>query len=695
MEIEIPKAETSSIPSIENIQFIDLFELEKIQQLQDLFADTHGVASIITQPDGTPITKPSNFTKLCTQIIRKTEKGLANCFESDSIIGQPNSDGPFVQPCLSCGLWDAGASITVNDKHIANWLIGQIRNEDLDRDRLIEYSTEIGANKKEFLAALDEVPVLSTEQFKKIAKLLFVFAKELSDKAFSNFKLKQEVERRTEALKMLEEKEKIYHLIAENTADVITLLDLNLNYKFLSPSVFNLLGYHAEELVNLGFNDITTPESWMVAMQMLGEEMELEKSGAADPNRSRTIVTEQIKKDGKKIWVEATVSFIRDKDGHPINILAVSKDITERKQAEEKLLESFEKHNSILKSAMDGFWIIETNGRFLEVNNAYCQMTGFSEEEMLQMSISEFDVERTVEDIGAQMAVLMKDGYGRIEGKHRTKDGAPFDYELSIKYQPSNGGRFVGFIRDITKRKNVEIELTRAREKAEECDKLKSAFLANMSHEIRTPLNSIIGFSELLNDPHFDEAQKYEFTRTIIEQGNILLLIINDIMDLSMLEAQKIVIKKAYFDVSKLITDLHNDYKKIAQTKGIDIKCEISKDIFNLKLKSDIFRIKQILINLISNAIKFTEKGIIEIGCFQQENSVTIFVKDTGIGISKIHFDSIFERFRQIDNSTTRKYGGNGLGLAISKSIAEILGGTISVESAINQGSTFYLTLPK
>ncbi len=177
---------TQPLDDLSKIQFFDLFSIEDIQHLQDVFAETTGVASIITHPDGTPITRPSRFCRLCMEIIRKTKKGLANCYKSDAVIGCYNPSGPIVQICLSGGLWDAGASITVGGKHIANWLIGQVKNEVQDENRMLLYADEIGADRDAFYDALKEVPAMSRPQFDKIAGMLFLLANELSTKAYQN-----------------------------------------------------------------------------------------------------------------------------------------------------------------------------------------------------------------------------------------------------------------------------------------------------------------------------------------------------------------------------------------------------------------------------------------------------------------------------------------------------------------------------
>ncbi|HPX60680.1 MAG TPA: PocR ligand-binding domain-containing protein [Deltaproteobacteria bacterium] len=169
-----------------DITFLDMFDLGDIQRLQDAFADATSVASIITTPDGTPITRPSRFCRLCNDIIRKTDKGLSNCKKSDAVLGRQNSAGPVFQPCLSGGLWDGGASITVGGKHVANWLIGQVKIGSFNEEKLIKYADEIGADKESFRKALQEVPEMSLEQFQHICSFLFLLTSELSLKAFQN-----------------------------------------------------------------------------------------------------------------------------------------------------------------------------------------------------------------------------------------------------------------------------------------------------------------------------------------------------------------------------------------------------------------------------------------------------------------------------------------------------------------------------
>ncbi|MFW6328367.1 MAG: ATP-binding protein [Bacteroidota bacterium] len=246
-------------------------------------------------------------------------------------------------------------------------------------------------------------------------------------------------------------------------------------------------------------------------------------------------------------------------------------------------------------------------------------------------------------------------------------------------------------------RKHLEDELIIARDKAEDSDRLKTAFLANMSHEIRTPMNGIIGFAQLLSEEDLFPGQIKEYARSILDNGHLLINLINDIIDLSQIETGHVKIEKKEFGVNALIDDVYNKFKSY---QSVDRKKDIAFDIVKSipddqdLVISDPARIKQILSNLLGNAFKFTSKGSITFGVHQKNETLEFFVKDTGIGISPGQHDTIFERFVQADISATRKYGGSGLGLAISKGFAELLGGKIWFESEPGKGSTFYFTIP-
>jgi len=248
--------------------------------------------------------------------------------------------------------------------------------------------------------------------------------------------------------------------------------------------------------------------------------------------------------------------------------------------------------------------------------------------------------------------------------------------------------------RDITELKLYEHSLKQEKIKAEEADKLKSAFLANMSHEIRTPMNAIIGFADLLEQDDISDIDKNEYLNIIKKSGNNLLNLIDDIIDLSKIEVEKIDIIKQKFDVNKVLQTLLTTYLRKKQSCLKVVFDNNKENIEKLIINTDPFRFKQVLNNLINNSLKFTESGKISFGYKIKENIILFYVKDTGIGISSNKQKVIFDRFRKIEDNNAKIYRGTGLGLTISKKLIELLGGKIWVESKLGKGAAFYFTLP-
>lgn len=284
------------------------------------------------------------------------------------------------------------------------------------------------------------------------------------------------------------------------------------------------------------------------------------------------------------------------------------------------------------------------------------------------------------------------------EFQNRKKDGAVFWENVIISPLIESNGTISNYILimdDITEREKISEDLIAAKEKAEEYDQLKSAFLSNMSHEIRTPMNSIIGFSELLLDPFPESGKIAEFAGIINKSGNRLLSVVDNIMYISKIESCQIQVKKRLLSVNQLINGIQKEYSCKAIEKGIELwldQLNLQNEIF---IESDETKLSKVLTHFVDNSIKFTHKGYVDIGIKLTEDFVRFHIKDTGIGIQKEFHDKIFERFRQIESSYTRKYEGNGLGLPISKCLVELLGGTVWLESELGEGSIFYFTIPR
>ena len=371
--------------------------------------------------------------------------------------------------------------------------------------------------------------------------------------------------------------------------------------------------------------------------------------------------------------------------------IGIDRDITFRKRAEEALRESNEFNNSLLKAIPFGMDIVDEHGSILFMSEKLVQL--FGSKAIGQKCWDQYSDEK-IQCINCPLISGINIGKTEIYETNRVFEGKTFQIShTGMLFQGKKA--ILEIFQDITERKFIETELIAAKERAEESDRLKSTFLANMSHEIRTPLNSIIGFSELMADPDYDHAQQFRFARMINESGNHLLSIISDIMDISKIEARQIIISKRAFSVNKLIANIQKEFTFKAIEKGIELRLDRSNPKEEVVLESDETKITQILVNFVGNSIKFTNEGLIVIGFKTTDDFIQFHVKDTGIGISKEFHDQIFERFQQVEAAYSRKYGGNGLGLAISKGLVELMGGTIWMESEQGMGSTFYFTVPK
>ncbi|MGZ3900254.1 MAG: ATP-binding protein [Bacteroidia bacterium] len=374
-----------------------------------------------------------------------------------------------------------------------------------------------------------------------------------------------------------------------------------------------------------------------------------------------------------------------------------AQDVTEAKEFEERL-----KQLSLIASeSKNGIIILDKFGKVEWVNDGFTKLSGYTLDDIIGTTA---DILRKGEDTGlkpgsATYETMVKEKKPVIyEAENYTKDGRKYWAQTTLSPLLNEKGeihKIIAIDSDITQLKKTEKNLIRAKEKAEESKRAKEQFLANMSHEIRTPMNGIIGFAKLLEDSPLTPQQK-EYLHAIEASGSNLLVIINDILDLSKMEAGKITFEERKLSITDCINNAMQILKpkivnNVAFTKIVDSRIPVF-------LKGDEVRLNQVLINLISNAIKFTEEGEIVVWVKllnEDEKSVELefCVHDTGIGIPKSKQEVIFESFAQASNSTTRKYGGTGLGLTISKELVELQGGTMKVESELKKGSDFFFTL--
>jgi signal transduction histidine kinase len=299
--------------------------------------------------------------------------------------------------------------------------------------------------------------------------------------------------------------------------------------------------------------------------------------------------------------------------------------------------------------------------------------------DMLEGNTEFFDAEYRIYDRNGQVKWLHDRGVIAV----RTAEGKPL--------------KAIGLVQDISHYKQVQVELLMSKQKAEEADRLKTAFLTNMSHEVRTPMNAIIGFSELLTDSGISKEDISSYTAIIKNRSSHLLQIVNDILDISRIEANQVELKESAIFLNQLLDDLYLFYaQKLIDDKKLKIVLTIEKSLDDERsvFRADELRLRQVLGNLLDNALKFTQEGTIDFGYRLINGQFVFHVADTGIGIPSEKHEVIFERFRQADLSLARQYGGNGLGLAICKAFVELMGGRIWMESKPGHGSEFYFSIP-
>lgn len=391
-------------------------------------------------------------------------------------------------------------------------------------------------------------------------------------------------------------------------------------------------------------------------------------------------------------------------DGNIIGVSCFARDITMQRNAEQELLEaknraesSEEKLKLMIQNSIDSFVLVNESGEQFYVSDVASKDTGYSIEELLgpiHNVVHPEDAERVLQVFSD--AIMNPGTVGKVQYRHKHKNGGYVWFEAvgqSFLQNPLINAVIVN-ARNITTIKEYESELIKAKEKAEESDRLKSAFLANMSHEIRTPMNGILGFSTLLKNPNLSPETLLEYVNIIENSGNRMLSIINDIIDISKIESNLMDLYFSDSNINEQVDYIYMFFRPEVENKGLQFKYHCDLPIKEAYINTDREKVFAILTNLVKNAIKYTHEGFIEFGYHKKGEMLQFFIKDSGIGIAKGEQDSIFERFIQADIQNRPLYQGAGLGLSIARAYVKMLGGEIWVDSAIGEGSTFYFTLP-
>lgn len=481
----------------------------------------------------------------------------------------------------------------------------------------------------------------------------------------------------------------IRHAVEEGPAAVV-ITDREGRICWVNAAFTRLTGYAREEAI--------------------GQTLRLLKSGKQDQafyqNLWKTILSGQTwhgelinkAKNGTLYVDEQMISPVRNSDGEITHFIAIKNNVTLKKQAEDALREA----EGALENALEGIARADSAGRYIAVNNAFANMAGYEPWELLgrmwTATVHPYDIEGF---LGAYIR-MKQEGRGEFEGRAIKKDQTMFFQRLVLVAAKDSENKYAGCyicLQDITQRKKTEEELRHAKRMAEDSSRAKSAFLANMSHELRTPLNSIIGAADILSELNaIDETEYRKWARIISNAGSSLLSIINDILDLAKIESGQVNFESVPFNLRETVAAAVEVMGVKASLKSLDLTWGIDPDVPNALIGAQP-QLRQILMNILGNAIKFTPKGRIDLRVRRDPNApgpgALIFsIADTGIGIAEDKLQTIFENFAQADPQIGRQYGGAGLGLAICKHLAELMGGRIWVESRPEIGSTFYVNLP-
>jgi PAS domain S-box-containing protein len=496
-----------------------------------------------------------------------------------------------------------------------------------------------------------------------------------------------------EALRQSEER---YRTIIDSMEDAYWELDLAGRIVFFNNYTKTLHGRTEEELRRLSYKDYMDEETSREVFRRFNH---LYQTGES----ARGFIWDITRGDGAKRTIETNISLVRDSEGRATGFRGISRDITKRRRTEEALRQSEERYRTIIEEMADSFWETDLAGNFTFFNNQVMIEQRRTREELfgLNNKTNRLHMDEHSSRMASEvLKKILRTGepargvtYDMIRG-----DGTRYTIESSISLIKDVEGKPVGFrgiSRDVTARLLAEKELQRAKEAAEAATRAKSEFLANMSHEIRTPMNGIIGMTELALGTDLTSEQR-EYLDMVKSSADSLLSLLNDILDFSKIEAGKFLLDPTDFCLRDSLAAAMRTLALRAHEKDLELACDIAADAPDY-LIGDAARLRQIVVNLVGNAIKFTHRGEIVLRVSTQslcaEEAVLQFaISDTGIGIPPEKLAHIFDPFEQVDASTTRRYGGTGLGLAISSQLVQMMGGDMRVESEAGRGSTFYFT---
>ncbi|MEO5365925.1 MAG: transporter substrate-binding domain-containing protein [Magnetococcus sp. WYHC-3] len=709
-----------------------LIDLQELQELFSNFCESVGVPAAIIDLDG-QVLASSRWQRVCTDFHRNHATTCAQCIESDTELALQLKQGEtFTSYLCRNGMTDCASPIIINGQHLANVFIGQFHVGPPDLDFFREQAQRFGFPPEEYVQAVLEAPVMDERKLPVILNFLVGFTRMVTHTSLarqqalaSQSQVQERVaeiqQQRLAAMSLAEDAQQARAELArhqEHLEQLVrerTLALERVNFQADTALELTKAGYWHVPLDGSGwynsseravaiFGDQPRPpdfryrvmEDWFANVESGDPSMAmhtLENFKAAmngDIPVFDSVFAYRRPVDGKVVWIHSLGNVVRDPNGKPTDMYGVTQDITAFKQMEWAL----EKERGRLQEILDRSPIgvaFSTRGKIHFANPRFSDMFGATVGDMSpNLYVNPSDREAIIAELQQ---------HGRVENR----EVQMYDRQrqvretlitfMEIEYEGERG--ILGWLLDITQRKEAELALAQAKLEAEAANQAKSDFLANMSHEIRTPMNAIIGMSHLALQTELTSRQR-NYIQKVNRSAESLLGIINDILDFSKIEAGKLNMESTDFHLEDIFDNLANLVGLKAEEKGLELLFDIDPAL-PTSLVGDPLRLGQILINLGNNAVKFTDSGeiIIRVTGEEQPDGRWMFhfsVQDSGIGMTPEQQGKLFQSFSQADSSTTRKYGGTGLGLTISKRLTELMQGRVWVESVAGQGSTFHFT---
>lgn len=476
--------------------------------------------------------------------------------------------------------------------------------------------------------------------------------------------------------------------LIDNIPDTIYFKDLNSKFIRVNKAQAALLGLENPEDA-IGKSDFDFFEH---AQHAFDEEQQIIRTGKPIINE----IYKHIKGD-KTMYLSDTKIPLCGPDGKCTGTVGITRDITHIKEAEFTMLEHQAKFKALFENAPLAIFRLDKEMKVVESNHRFRKMFGYAEDEdMSNLTKSDLLVDPEIGSLIIDTVMETKEVNTEIMLKR--KDNSPFiaNLTLALLEEGFKDISIEGIVEDITQVAKAREDLILAKDKAIEADQLKSLFLANMSHEIRTPMNAIIGFTNMLREDDLTRDDRNSFIDVIQSNGNALMTLIDSIVDFSKLETEQMMVSIGEFNFKPLFDSVADQAEKMLMTEQKSPNVKLIRnipEIPELRIKTDRHRLNQVMNHLVSNAVKFTDSGEIEIGYQVNHKKMEIYVRDTGIGIPKNKQKVIFDRFAKVNNDKNRLYGGTGIGLTISRGLMKLMKGKIKVDSTPGEGSTFTLEL--